>query len=237
MTEEALRGLSRERMEELTVCVLREAWGARPEVRLIELEGRRIVVKDYAGSATLSKRLVGAFLVRREAAALRRAEGMRNIPRVLARLGACALMEEYIPSEQITNLDEPELDREFFKRLTEMVRELHRRGVAHGDLEKLDNILITPEGEPALVDFAAAILGGGNPLAALALPYVQQSDFRGIYKLKERYAPDLLSEAERKFLHNRPQAERVFRRLRVYVRNPVKALSGTDPEQTRGTDE
>lgn len=237
MREDTFGAFSRARIDELTVRVLREAWRARPEVRLIELDGRRAVVKDYALSATLTKRLVGAFLAGREAAALRRAEGIRNIPRVLARPGACALVTEYIRSEQVTNLDEPELDREFFERLTEMVRELHRRGVAHGDLEKLDNILITPAGEPALVDFAAAILAGGNPFAALALPYVQESDFRGIYKLKERCAPDLLAEAEREFLHNRPRAERVFRRLRVYVRNPVKALSDRDSARARGTDE
>ena len=228
MTEETFGTLTRARTDDLTVRVLREAWRARPELRLIELDGRQAVVKDYARAATPTKRLVGAFLARREAAALRRAEGIRNIPPLLARPGACSLVTEYIPSEQVTSLDEPELDCEFFERLTEMVRELHWRGVAHGDLEKLDNVLITPGGEPALVDFAAAIMAGANPAAALVLPYVQESDFRGIYKLKETYAPALLSEAEREFLHNRPQAERVFRRLRVYVRNPVKALSDTD---------
>ena len=237
MTEATLRGLSPQRVDELTIRVLRRAWRARPEVRLIELDGRRAVVKDYGRGGTCFKRLVGGFLARREAIALRRAAGIPNIPRLLAMPSACSLVTEYLPAEQVTGLDDPQLDGEFFDRLTQMVDALHERGIAHGDLEKLDNVLITPAGEPALVDFGAAIMAGSNPAVALVLPYVQQSDFRGIYKLKEQYAPDLLTEAERHFLHNRPGAEKLFRRLRGYVRNPVKALSSRAAGRPPGTDQ
>lgn len=235
MTDEALQSLSPERVDELTVRVLRTAWRARPEVRLIELDGRRAVVKDYGRAGTWFKRVVGAYLARREAAALRRAEGIANIPRVLAGPNAWWLVTGHIDAEQVTGLERPELEQPFFEALERLVRCLHSRGIAHGDLEKLDNILITPSGEPALVDFAAAVMSGANPLAALLLPYIQESDYRGIYKLKERYAPALLSEAQRHFLHNRSAAERLFRRLRVYVRNPVKALSSEEPDAGRGT--
>lgn len=236
MRDEALRALSPERVDELTVRVFRTAWRARPEVRLIEADGERAVVKDYGRSGTWVKRLVGAYLACREAAALRRAEGIENIPRLLAKPSAWSLVTEHIEAEQVTQLEAPRLERRFFERLTEMIRALHRRGIAHGDIEKLDNILITPAGEPALVDFAAAIMGGTNPVAALALPHVQENDIRGIHKLKESYAPELLTEADREFLHSRGAVERLFRRARVYVRSPVKALSSRRAGGPGGTE-
>ncbi|MFW6156955.1 MAG: hypothetical protein ACOC7J_06530, partial [Armatimonadota bacterium] len=111
-----------------------------------------------------------------------------------------------------------------------LIAQLHGRGVAHGDLEKLDNILIRPDGQPAIVDFAAAIMSGLNPLAALALPYIQQNDRRAVYKLKERFVPDLLTEQEREKLHSRGRAEVIFRRARKYIRRPVKTLAARNGE-------
>jgi tRNA A-37 threonylcarbamoyl transferase component Bud32 len=114
--------------------------------------------------------------------------------------------------------------------MTGLIAQLHGRGMAHGDLEKLDNILITPEGAPALVDFAASIMSGMNPLSALALPYLQENDRRAVYKLKSEMAPDLLTHDEDVKLHTRSGAERAFRRLRRYIRKPVKRLSEQEGE-------
>ena len=75
-----------------TVRVLREARGSRPEVRLVRCDGELAVVKDYAVAATRFKRVMGAYLIRREAVALRRAATVPNVPRLLAIPTPCALV-------------------------------------------------------------------------------------------------------------------------------------------------
>jgi len=226
--------LTRADVNRLTVEVYREAWRARPEVRRIRLMGHDAVVKDYGRSSNIFKNALGTFLATREAAALRRACDIPNIPCFYALARPWILVMEYIDARQVTSLDADERRRllgpAFFERLTALIARLHARGVAHGDLEKLDNILVTPRGHPAIVDFAAAIMAGLNPLAALALPYIEANDRRAVYKLKSQFAPELLTEEEREKLKARGRAEVIFRRARNYIRRPVKSLAAQEEE-------
>ncbi|MGC9317385.1 MAG: RIO1 family regulatory kinase/ATPase [Armatimonadota bacterium] len=222
-------------VDRLTVEVLRTAWRARPEVRRIRLGGQDAVVKDYGRGGNLFKRAVlGSFLAQREAAALRRAEGIANVPELLGMPRPWMVILTYIDARGVTEVEEGELAAEFFDRLEGLITRLHERGIAHGDLEKLDNILVTADGEPVLVDFAAAIMAGANPLAALVLPYIRDNDWRAVCKLKERVAPHLLTEEEREKLNARPTAERWFRGVRGYIRRPIKSLATGEDEPAGG---
>ncbi|MFW5866368.1 MAG: hypothetical protein ACOCX2_01040 [Armatimonadota bacterium] len=229
MSEPDWEHLTRADVNRLTVEVYRSAWRARPEVRRIRMWGCDAVVKDYGRSSNIFKHVLGAFLAMREAAALRKAEGLPGVPRFLALARPWMLVTEHVDARQVTDLDEEERERlltpAFFERMTGLVAQLHGRGIAHGDLEKLDNILVDADGAPAVVDFAAAIMSGMNPLSALALPYVEENDRRAVYKLKSRLAPDLLTEEEDVKLHSRSRVEVAFRRVRKYIRRPVKRLS------------
>lgn len=234
MSEESWAHLTRADVDRLTVETYRSAQLARPEVRRIRMMGRDAVVKDYGRSSNIFKHVLGTFLSAREAAALRRAEGLPSIPRFLALARPWILVTEYIDARPVPKLDEERrnevLTPAFFDQLTSLIERLHGRGIAHGDLERLDNILVTPGGEPAIVDFAAAIMSGLNPLSAIALPYVEENDRRAVYKLKSRYVPELLTEEEDRRLHSRGRVEVLFRRARKYIRRPVKSLSAQDEE-------
>ena len=234
MSEPDWSKLTRADVDRLTVETYRSAWQARPEVRRIRMMGRDAVVKDYGRSSNKFKHMLGAFLATREARALRRAEGLPCIPKFYALARPWILVMEYIDARQVTELDKDERRRlltpAFFARLAGLIAQLHGRGVAHGDLERLGNILVTADGEPAIVDFAAAIMAGLNPLAALALPYIQANDRRAVYKIKSRFAPELLTEEEDAKLHTRGRAEVIFRSIRKYIRRPVKTLSAREDE-------
>ncbi len=225
MSEKVWSQLTRSHVDELTLRVLREAWQMRPEVRLISFEGQRAVTKDYGSGGTWFKKLTGMYLARREATALRRAEDIPNVPRVLAMPDACMVAMTCVTGTSASAADPSVFDEHFFDRLTVLIARLHARGIAHGDLEKLDNILVTPEGEPALVDFASAILSGANPIAALVLPNIMDNDRRAIYKLKAQHAPSLLTPAQERVLNTRGGAEIAFRHLRDHVRSAAKVLS------------
>ena len=226
-------GLSRENLAQLTVRVLRPAERARPDVRLVNVAGRLCVVKDYAAEAPLFKRVLGAYLVSRERVAFERAAGLDGVPALVGTLGLCALVTEYVESTEATTAPHGLLTQGFFAELEALVRSLHKRGVVHADLKKLENILVTPAGRPILVDFTAAFVTGSNAVTAAIFPWIADDDLRALAKLKLRCAPELLSDAERDFLEERSGIERFFRWFRRYIRYAVKRYS--TPEQERAS--
>jgi RIO-like serine/threonine protein kinase len=221
-------GFSRADIPNLTVQVLRPGDGARPDVRLLEVNGARIVIKDYAAGANMLKRGMGRYLVERELAAYKRLHGLKGIPPCLGCLDPYTLVVRHVDAEPAPIIDASRLTPDFFSRLLEMVCCIHERGVAHGDLKCLHNILVHKNDTPVLVDFTAAVISGSSPLAALVMPHIFEDDLRGVYKLKMRHAPDALTPEEEAFLEYRGFAEKLFRSVRDRLRKPFQRLSGAE---------
>lgn len=223
--------LSRRQLPQLTVRTLREGRGSRPEVRLLSHESRLLVLKDYSvGNLTL--RLLGLLLLGRERGAYERLLGLPGIPEYVGQLDPYALLVEYVEGVPASEAPAELLTPDFFKRLHALIAAMHARGVVHGDLKRLDNILVTPAGEPVLIDFSAAFWHGSNPVAALAFPFIWDDDLRAVYKLKSRRVPEQLAAEERAFLERRSLVERLFRWSREYFRRPVQRLAGSEPDET-----
>jgi len=222
-------GFSRSDIPELTVKVLRAGEGSRPDVRLLNVDGRLLVIKDYAAGANSAKRFIGRYLVQRELAAYTQLQRLPGVPPCYGRLDPYTLVTGFVDAQPAPEVDPQRLTPDFFACLLDLVRQIHGRGVAHGDIKRLANILIDKYDRPVLVDFTAAVIIGSSPMAALVLPHIFEDDFRGVYKLKKRHAPALLTSEEEAFLEYRSLGERLFRRLRRHVREPVKKLSGREP--------
>src|SRR3990172_9551284 len=142
------------RVDELrahTRKVFRHGGGTRPDVRLVEFDGKPAVLKDYAHSDPWFRRLVGPLSARREARALRQLEGAPGVPRLLATLGKDALLLEYIPGTSARELKRGAFRPEFFERFYRLIADIHRRGVAHCDLRSTGNILLGPGHKPYIV--------------------------------------------------------------------------------------
>ena len=223
--EPMIEGLHRTDIERLTVRVLRPPVDARPDVRLIELDGKRLVVKDYATGGTRFKSALGVYLVAREDHALARANGLPGIPRYYGLIDPYALVTEYIEAEAAPEVPREWLDEDLFTALEKIVTSFHARGVVHCDLKKLDNILVTRDRKPFVIDFTAAFVSGSNPFSGLLFDHMRDDDFRGIYKLKRRFAPHLLTPEEETFLDFRSVPERGFRSFREHIRNTVQRWS------------
>lgn len=187
------------------------------------------MLKDYS-QGNLVLRLLGLLLLWRERGAYERLRGLQGVPECAGQLDPFTLMTEYVESYSASEAPEALLDAEFFGRLEDLVRRMHARGVVHGDLKRLDNILVTSDGEPYLIDFSAAFWNGSNLASAFAMPHLFDDDLRAVYKLKARRVPHLLSEPEEAFLNTRGAVERVFRVVREYFRRPVQHLAGSELE-------
>ncbi len=219
--------LTRQQLDNLPSETLRPGPRARPEVKIISTQDSSVLIKDYGSGKSLFGRLLGRFLVFREKMAYRRLNGLPGIPSCYGTVDPYALVLQHIPAERVMDVDHQRISADFFRLLSELVENLHSRGVAHGDLHKLDNILIDDRGRPVVVDFASAIMTGSNPLVAYLFPILCDNDWRGVYKLKDKVAPELLTEQQREFLHHRSLGERIFRYIREPIRSLIKRWSGS----------
>jgi predicted Ser/Thr protein kinase len=96
----------------------------------------------------------------------------------------------------------------FFEELGGILERIHARGVAYVDLAKMDNVIVTPAGQPVLLDFQISVKryeGRSRLRRALSnwwLPRLQREDLRHLAKLRRhvrrRLDPPELAAADRR---------------------------------------
>jgi serine/threonine protein kinase len=215
------------------VVVLRHGGRYKPEIRIEQLNGSRVTVKDFAPCGRWFRWLIARWLVVRECRAYRAAAGIDGVPRLIDRLGPYALALEYVDGRPCDELPRDQLPGDFWEQLSRIVAQLHDHGMAHGDLKTLDNVLIGHDGCVHLTDFSSAVISPASLLHRLVFPFMRDDDRRAIIKIKLELAPDCVTEQESRFLRDRPLVERLFRWVRVPLRRLAKRLGGPAAERAR----
>jgi hypothetical protein len=180
------------------------ASGLPPEILL------KIYHTDQLGPIRLE--WLGRWLCHRECHYLKRLDGIDGVPRLLAPYGKAGFLREFVAGcnlREFATTRQP--DAEFFPRLTRILEQIHARGVAHNDLSKPENVLVTPDGRPVLIDLQIAragllshwpVIGG---LSRRFIGYLQRNDRYHLTKLHRRrrpedFTPEQLAQARRKGL-------------------------------------
>lgn len=177
-------------------------------------------------------RWLGRMLAAREQAFHDRLTGVEGIP---ASLGPVRLSDQVMPNaiarEFITGhaLREGEwVDDNFFPRLRSLLAEMHRRGMAHVDLHKRENILVGADGRPYLIDFQISFRLTRLPLvgawARPLLTILQQCDDYHLLKHQLKHRPDQCSCRPEEIARLRPWWIRIHRGLAVPFRSCRRQL-------------
>lgn len=143
-------------------------------------------------------RLPARWLVHREARALRKAQSLDFVPKLLGS-SARGLDRSHFGGRAM-HLRPPRGDTGYFREAGRQLRALHRLGVTHNDLAKEANWIVLENGRPALIDFQLAIVG--RPRSRW-MRLLAREDLRHLLKHKRTYCPSALTPAERRLL-NRP---------------------------------
>lgn len=155
--------------------------------------GREFVLRDTRAARWWTAWLARS-LCQREARALARLDGLPGTPRLLA-ADRRTLRREWIEGRPM-QLARPR-NAEYFRAARALLARLHRRGIAHNDLAKEPNWLVTPTGLPALVDFQLALVA---PRRGRAFRALAREDIRHLLKHKRSYCPERLTARERRIL-------------------------------------
>ena len=115
-----------------------------------------IIIKEAMGSRI--QRFFRQAMIRREFRVYKRLKGVPGVPRCYGLRDADHLVLEYIDSESLREADKSLANHdEFYARLREVIVSVHAAGVAHTDLKRKNNILVTPDGRPYVIDFGIAV--------------------------------------------------------------------------------
>lgn len=188
---------SLQQLREHAVDSFREGGGSRPDVLLICIDDHYAVLKDQNGADKWFAKLIGPILTWRECKALNRLSALDCIPDLLHRPDARSFLMSYHPSEPITRLKSIEPDwPELFDKMSAAIKTMHQAGVAHNDLRNHTNTLVTEDGKIILVDLVACFCQGAkwNVMNQWLFNKFCQVDHSAITKLKNRVAPELITE-------------------------------------------
>ena len=102
-----------------------------------------------------------------------------------------------------------------FRGAARLLRRLHAANVIHNDLAKETNWLVTPAGDPALVDFQLAITSPPRRVLkdsrrGALVRSLGHDDLRHLLKHKRSYLPERLTEREKKILATPSLASRLW---------------------------
>lgn len=163
------------------------------------------IVRDTS-TVSLPVAWLARRLMRRERAALEKAAGIGGIPAVCTFDGT-RLTRSFLPGAAM-HLARFEA-RPYFRDALRVLRQLHRRGVAHNDLAKEANWICMPGDCAGIVDFQLASVSRRRHRLFRLLA---REDLRHLLKHKRHYAPLLLTARQRRLLEH-PSALATFWRL------------------------
>ena len=171
---------------------------------------------------------LGRWLARRERMAGEALAGISGVPRQLAAWGDAGFVREYVPGCNLREYRAVTLpERAFYLELRRILDEVHARGISHNDLAKPENIVVTEEGRPVLIDFQIALgprlprLPGIRWLAKRFVSYMQGIDR---YHLAKQHTHDRPGDFDAEGYRLARRKGALLRLHGVLLRRPYRAV-------------
>lgn len=183
-------------------------------ILLFNENGLEFVVKAAMGKGAVRK--VRQATLERECEAYARLAGVAGVPQCFGMVAGRFLVLEHVQGRPYREA-EFEDRNDWFRQLLRILREIHSRGVSHGDLKSKSNLIVTDTGKPCVIDFGTTIMrrDGFHPINNRMFDYLVQLDLNAWVKHKYhgRYE-DVSGEDQQLLQYSR--AEAVLRRYRQW---------------------
>ncbi len=181
---------------------------------------------------------IGRWHAAHESACYQALADVAAVPAFVGRYGRHGFAHAYVEGHPLHKGEQVADD--FFPRLRAALAAIHARDMAYVDLEKCENVLVSDDGRPYLIDFQIAWRWpgryGGNLWPARWLRRrMQRADFYHVTKLQRRTRPDQLTADELAASYAKPWYVRLHGRLtRPFTLLRRRLLNRIDPEMKRG---
>ncbi|MBW3637764.1 MAG: phosphotransferase [Armatimonadetes bacterium] len=194
--------------------------------------GRFAVLKEMRARPLWYRVLAGRWFLRREHRALRALNDIEGVPRAIARPDADSLVMEWRAGTPLMEWEDGTVSPQALEKVAQIIAQSHARGVVHGDLHR-SNVLLTPEGEVTLIDWATAgVFGPRRGAKNWTFEEWRALDVRAVAKLKARHAPTGLSATEKVALSSGSKLYRLVRGAGFKIRRLFGHRKATSPDET-----
>ena len=139
------------------------AAGYQGKTLLFEDDAHRLVIKIPHGRGFI--KYIHTLMLRHEHHVYEKLANFEGCPKCYGLIDNKYLVLAYVDGHPIRK-KHPDNHNNYFKKLFSRIEEMHQFNVAHIDLKKKDNLLVTSDDEPCLIDFGTAIIkkAGFHPL-------------------------------------------------------------------------
>ena len=150
--------------------------GYQGEIRTGRIADKDILIKSAAGTGI--KGWLNRKMIQREYRMYSHLGGVQGVPRCFGLFMGRYLVLEHVKSQSYRHATITDRDS-FFVEIWDIIGSLHDRGVAHGDLQRKENILVTEDSRPCLVDFGVSVFRkpGFHPVNHFLYDFSRQQDF------------------------------------------------------------
>jgi len=159
---------------------------SKAEVYVETNNGKQVLFKDYSGRNILTRIIYGRYTLRREAQAYERLKGSVGIPQCFGLDGKDVLAMEYIKGQPLSCFEYGKVPETVFLKLEKIIFSMHARGVVNGDIHR-SNVLITPDGDVYLIDFASALFADRADAPSPLYNGIRSLDLHAFERMKARY--------------------------------------------------
>ncbi len=155
------------------------AAGYQGKTLLFEDENNRLVIKIPHGAGLV--KYIHTLTIRHEYEAYKKLYGFSGCPKCYGLVDNKYLVLDFIDGHPIRK-QQPVNHAAYFDELFNLIGEMHQLQVTHIDLKKKDNLLVTHDDKPCMIDFGTAVIkkSGFHPLNALLFKLAKRFDYNGI---------------------------------------------------------
>jgi len=196
--------------------------GYQGKTLLFNEQNHKLVIKAPLGN--FLTRPINRALLRHEYRIYQKLQGMDAVPRCYGMVNNEFLVIEFIEGQTIRQRH-PEPSSEYFVKLLAAIKEMHHRQVAHFDLKRSENLLITENDEPKLIDFGVSVIRkeGLHWLNQYIYNLAKQFDFNAWARHKCHKQMHLLNEEDKKY-YRKMKIEIYSKRIKRFYKDKVLAF-------------
>jgi len=193
--------------------------GYQGKTLLYQENNHKLVIKVPLGN--FLTRPLNRALLRHEYRIYQKLAGMTAVPHCYGMANNECLVLEFIEGQTIRQ-QRPATDSDFYNKLLAAIREMHTRGVAHFDLKRKENLLVTADERPVIIDFGVAVYrkGGLHLLNRYLFNLALKFDYNAYARHKYNRRMEHISEQDRAY-YNKTAIEIISKKIKRFYKDRI----------------
>jgi serine/threonine protein kinase len=172
--------------------------GYQGKILLYTNNSQKIVIKVPHGRGLM--KYINTVMLRHEYRIYKKLGDFSGSPECYGMIGDKYLVIEHIAGQSIRE-KRPANDEIFFNELLALIQEMHNLQIAHMDLKRKDNLLVTDSDHPCLIDFGTSVAKkcGFHPINHFLYKLAMRFDYNAWIKHKYHNKMDDISDEDRAY--------------------------------------